>query len=108
MMRRRFGRRRWGVGGGGNGGDDGSGRSLDAAQELARVLRLGLVPADALEPVDGDEIPAALAVEVGLASRAVPADELLPEAQRLAGRLAGMPPAARSALPMRRSLSPPP
>jgi hypothetical protein len=62
MMRRRFGRRRWGVGGGGNGGDDGSGRSLDAAQELARVLRLGLVPADALEPVDGDEIPATLAV----------------------------------------------
>ena len=62
MMRRRFGRRRWGVGGGGNGGDDGSGRSLDAAQELARVLQLGLVPADALEPVDGDEIPATLAV----------------------------------------------
>lgn len=62
MMRRRFGRRRWGVGGGGNGGDDGSGRSLDAAQELARVLRLGLVPADSLEPADGDEIPSTLAV----------------------------------------------
>jgi enoyl-CoA hydratase len=42
----------------------------------------------------GDRIPAALAVEVGLASRTVPADELLPEATRLANRLAALPPAA--------------
>jgi enoyl-CoA hydratase len=39
----------------------------------------------------GDRIPAAVAVEVGLASRAVAADELLPEAQRLAARLAKVP-----------------
>lgn len=42
----------------------------------------------------GDRIPAATAVEVGLASRTVAADELLPEAERLAARLAKMPPAA--------------
>jgi hypothetical protein len=60
MMRRRFGRRRWG-GGGGN-GEDGGGRGLDAAQELARVLRSGLVPAEALEPIGADEVPATLAV----------------------------------------------
>ncbi len=57
-MRRRFGRRRWG--GGGN--EDGGSRGLDAAQELARVLRLGLVDAEALEPAGGDDVPAALAV----------------------------------------------
>jgi enoyl-CoA hydratase len=39
----------------------------------------------------GDRIPAAVAVEVGLASRAVAADELLAEAQRLAARLAKVP-----------------
>jgi hypothetical protein len=60
MMRRRFGRRRWGGGGGGS--DDGGSRSLDAAQELARVLRLGLVPAEALEPAGADEVPATFAV----------------------------------------------
>ncbi|HEX5944960.1 MAG TPA: enoyl-CoA hydratase/isomerase family protein [Acidimicrobiales bacterium] len=42
----------------------------------------------------GDRIPAEVAVEVGLASRCVPADELLPEAQRLAVRLAALPPGA--------------
>ncbi len=42
----------------------------------------------------GDRIPAPVAVEVGLASRAVPAADLLPEAQRLAARLAALPPAA--------------
>jgi hypothetical protein len=57
-MRRRFGRRRWG--GGGN--DDGGSRGLDVAQELARVLRLGLVDAEALEPAGGDDVPATLAV----------------------------------------------
>ena len=53
-MRRRFGRRRWG------GGDEG-GRSLDVARELARVAASGVVPADALEPADADEVPGALA-----------------------------------------------
>ena len=52
-MRRRFGRRRWG---GGNGGP-----SFDAARELARAVASGAVPADALEPVDADEVPAAFA-----------------------------------------------
>jgi enoyl-CoA hydratase len=42
----------------------------------------------------GDRIPAAVAVEVGLASRAVAPDVLLPEAQRLAARLAELPPVA--------------
>ena len=58
-MRRRFGRRRWGSGGG---SDDGGSRGLDAGQELARVLRLGLVDAQALEPAGGDDVPATLAV----------------------------------------------
>ncbi len=57
-MRRRFGRRRWG----GGGSEDGGSQGLDAAQELARVLRLGLVDADSLEPAGGDDVPAALAV----------------------------------------------
>jgi len=39
----------------------------------------------------GDRIPAATAVELGLASRVVPADELLPAARRLARRLAAQP-----------------
>jgi enoyl-CoA hydratase len=39
----------------------------------------------------GDRIPAATAVELGLASRVVPADELLPAARRLAERLAAQP-----------------
>jgi enoyl-CoA hydratase len=39
----------------------------------------------------GDRIPAAAAVELGLASRAVPPDDLMPEARRLAARLAGQP-----------------
>lgn len=39
----------------------------------------------------GDRIPAATAVELGLASRTVPAEQLLPEATRLAERLAGQP-----------------
>jgi hypothetical protein len=52
-MRKRFGRRRWG----GNGDDGGS--SVDPGQELGRVLRLGLVEAEALEPAG--EIPATLA-----------------------------------------------
>ena len=39
----------------------------------------------------GDRIPAATAVELGLASRTVPADDLLPEAIRLAERLAAQP-----------------
>jgi enoyl-CoA hydratase len=42
----------------------------------------------------GDRIPAATAVELGLASRTVAADELLAEAHRLAERLAAQPPAA--------------
>ncbi|MBS1107322.1 MAG: hypothetical protein H6Q91_2824, partial [Deltaproteobacteria bacterium] len=58
-MRRRFGRRRWGSGGG---SDAGGSRGLDAGQELARVLRLGLVDAQALEPAGGDDVPATLAV----------------------------------------------
>ena len=57
-MRRRFGRRRWG----GGGSDDGGSRGLDAGQELARVLRLGLVDAEALEPAGGDDVPATLGV----------------------------------------------
>jgi hypothetical protein len=57
-MRRRFGRRRWGSGG----SDDGGSRGLDAGQELARVLRLGLVDAEALEPAGGDDVPATLGV----------------------------------------------
>ena len=39
----------------------------------------------------GDPIPAAKAVELGLATRATPPDELLPEAHRLAQRLADQP-----------------
>jgi enoyl-CoA hydratase/carnithine racemase len=39
----------------------------------------------------GDRIPAATAVELGLASRVVPAGELLPAARALAGRLAAQP-----------------
>jgi enoyl-CoA hydratase len=39
----------------------------------------------------GDRIPAATAVELGLASRAVAPDDLLPEARRLAERLAAQP-----------------
>lgn len=42
----------------------------------------------------GDRIDAALAVELGLASRAVAPDELLTGAQQLAQRLAGQPPEA--------------
>ena len=42
----------------------------------------------------GDRIPAATAVELGLASRTVAPDELMPEARRLAERLAGQPPEA--------------
>jgi enoyl-CoA hydratase len=37
----------------------------------------------------GDKIPASVAVELGLASRTVAPDELLPEARKLAARLAG-------------------
>ena len=39
----------------------------------------------------GDRIPAAEAVELGLATRAVAPEDLLPEARRLAGRLAQQP-----------------
>lgn len=39
----------------------------------------------------GDRIPASVAVEVGLASRVVAPDDLLPEAQKLAARLAALP-----------------
>jgi len=39
----------------------------------------------------GDKIPAATAVELGLASRVVAPDELLPQARTLAGRLAAQP-----------------
>jgi enoyl-CoA hydratase len=39
----------------------------------------------------GDRIPAATAVELGLATRTTAPDELLPEARRLAGRLAAQP-----------------
>jgi enoyl-CoA hydratase len=39
----------------------------------------------------GDRIPASTAVELGLASRVVPAAELMPEARRLAHRLAAQP-----------------
>ena len=39
----------------------------------------------------GDRIPAATAVELGLATRAVAPGDLLPEARRLAERLAGQP-----------------
>src|SRR5262245_3227561 len=42
----------------------------------------------------GDRIPAATAVELGLASRTTAPDELLPEARRLAARLAKQSPAA--------------
>lgn len=42
----------------------------------------------------GDRIPAARAVELGLATRTCPPDELLPEARRLAERLAKQPPQA--------------
>ncbi len=42
----------------------------------------------------GDRIPAAHAVDVGLATRTVPADALLDEAHRLAHRLAAQPPLA--------------
>lgn len=42
----------------------------------------------------GDRIDAGLAVELGLASRRVAPDELLAQAQHLAGRLAGQPPEA--------------
>jgi enoyl-CoA hydratase/carnithine racemase len=42
----------------------------------------------------GDRIPAASAVELGLASRAVAPGELLPEAAKLAQRLAAQPPEA--------------
>lgn len=42
----------------------------------------------------GDRIPAATAVEVGLASRTCPAEELLPEAIGLAQRMAAQPAAA--------------
>ena len=39
----------------------------------------------------GDRIPAAMAVELGLATRTSPPEDLLPEARRLAERLAGQP-----------------
>jgi enoyl-CoA hydratase len=39
----------------------------------------------------GDRIPAATAVELGLATRAAEPEELMPEARRLAGRLASKP-----------------
>jgi enoyl-CoA hydratase/carnithine racemase len=42
----------------------------------------------------GDWLSAEEAVEVGLASRSLPADQLLPEAMELAGRLAAQPPDA--------------
>ena len=42
----------------------------------------------------GDRIPAATAVELGLATRVVPGDDLLPEARKLAARIAAQPPAA--------------
>jgi len=42
----------------------------------------------------GDRMPAATAVEFGLANRAVPADSLLPEALAFAHRLAALPPQA--------------
>ena len=42
----------------------------------------------------GDRIPAGVAVELGLATRTTTPDELLPEAQRLAERLAAQPAAA--------------
>ncbi|MEB2343874.1 MAG: hypothetical protein OZ948_03945, partial [Deltaproteobacteria bacterium] len=60
MMRRRFGRRRWGSGTGGGEGD--GPRGLDPARELARVVESGVVPAEALEPVASDDVPATLAV----------------------------------------------
>jgi enoyl-CoA hydratase len=44
----------------------------------------------------GDRIPAAVAVELGLASRTTAPDDLMPEAMRLAQRLAAQPPAAVS------------
>jgi enoyl-CoA hydratase len=42
----------------------------------------------------GDRIPAPTAVDLGLASRVVPGDELLPSARSLAERLASQPPEA--------------
>jgi len=60
-VRRRFGRRRWG-------GDDGT-RSLDSARELARAVESGAVPADALAPLETDEVPGALAAVGRGASR---------------------------------------
>lgn len=60
-MRRRFGRRRWGSGGSGaDGGGEGP-RGLDAARELARVIQSGVLPTDALEPIETGEVPAGLA-----------------------------------------------
>lgn len=59
MMRRRFGRRRWGSGGDGEGEGP---RGLDAARELARVIESGVVPSEALVPVESGEVPASLAV----------------------------------------------
>lgn len=42
----------------------------------------------------GDRIPAAVAVELGLANHAVPAEDLLPRAREMATRLAKQPPQA--------------
>lgn len=42
----------------------------------------------------GDRIPAATAVELGLASRMVASDDLIPEAMKLAERIAAQPPQA--------------
>src|SRR5262245_50508163 len=52
-MRRRFGRRRWR---GGNGGDGGSRPGIDPAW-LARVAATGLVDATSLEPLRFDDVP---------------------------------------------------
>lgn len=72
-------------------------------------VSVGLVPGDGgaafwplLAPVlrireylfTGDRIPAGTAVELGLASRTTGPDELMPEARRLAERLAAQPPEA--------------
>jgi hypothetical protein len=62
MMRRRFGRRRWG-----GGGSEGEGpRGLDPARELARVIQAGLVPTDALEPVTDEQTAPLAAVGTGV------------------------------------------
>src|SRR5512144_2572276 len=56
-MRRRFGRRRWR---GGNGGEGGASRPGIDPSWLARIAEAGLVDVAALDPVRFDDVPEAL------------------------------------------------